>query len=793
MDFDDSLDSQSRLASFQVGNQIDNSLDVATSSKRRKQSVFPIRRRRLIRTCVNCHRRKVKCDKLTPACNNCINLGLNCKYYDEIGNDQKTDNLDASHEIYDGQNVKAGSDIEDDAVDVTEPPENAGYISVDLVTGTTRYANGVFWGAFFKELADVNSMLESRSAAFNMDAMLQGDEISALFVAQIGSNPAAALKIVYSLLPSRDVSDNLVARYFTSIHPAVPILNRFRFEQAYSAFWANYIVNLPIDSQFLPLLFVTYYTAMISLCDSAMFDIFKFPDEFITVQEAAQRQKGLQDTVKNLRVLQSKFKLATKMALAACKFPSQPTMPCFQASTIFSSCSQAHVSDEGTGSIAVLIRVAQMMGIHRDPSNFSGKFTVEDTQARRLLWWQLVHLDYVTSMSQGLPPLFHNLESDVQFPSEHVIINNESLDQIDPYIVLMNAVAEGSALNCKILSAVYGVQKCSAKQIDQLDKEILELHPRIETKWRQMMKLKDDDVQGNTFKDWAFYFMHAVMEKSYTYLHHPGYLNDSGAETEERQSGKLSIRMKVLKSAVNTLYYYLGFSKMPDFLTFISFIRPVHPFHAIIIVLQDLYLNPPSIPVAGTTSIEDERLRIVEQVFQVLHYLKIMEMSAAVRNMWHLLNKLRTGTWLKIGYIHPIGLPLVSARLPLEYQDIAPTTTPSSESVPVHTQVFAKYLDSELSSNSIYTNQPSVMYRGEANANVNDESVLATFSAAPMPMSIPIDLSTSSTTPKNVADSMERGDLKPSNDTLESEEFYSFAAKMEDSNLWNNWDDLLKS
>jgi hypothetical protein len=53
--------------------------------------------------------------------------------------------------------------------------------------------------------------------------------------------------------------------------------------------------------------------------------------------------------------------------------------------------------------VSLAMRVAQTMGLHRDPANFG----IEPCEAeyRRRLWWHIMHMDGVVAMSSGLPPL----------------------------------------------------------------------------------------------------------------------------------------------------------------------------------------------------------------------------------------------------------------------------------------------------------------------------------------------------------------------------------------------------
>ncbi|KAK9236537.1 hypothetical protein V1525DRAFT_406613 [Lipomyces kononenkoae] len=822
---------------------------------RKRKLPHAIRRHRVIRSCVNCHRRKVKCDKLTPACQNCVKLDLECQYYDNINDDLDIlDELAPSAEGQEETDVDdAGRQRDDGSSGSPDQQElkngvrrvNVGYLSVDPTTGGSRYTNGAFWGAYFKEMADTNSLLQSQNTAYSIDSIVQNETAASLMLSYYVSNPKAGMEILCSIIPEKSVADGLVEHYFFAVHPAIPILNRYKFMETYESFWVDFQNKSPVDRLFLPLLFVTLYGATLSICESSMFDIFSSPNEIITMGDAFERQKQNDASSREQRVLQNKYKLATEISLSVVHFPAQPSLQGLQTSVILNTSTTFHQSDSGTGNIAMLIRTAQMMGLHRDPSNFSVVLEPEDAQERRLIWWQLVHLDYASSMWQGLPPIVHRLENDVKLPSECVIANGkEDKDQVDCPVLMMNAISEGSLLNCMILLTAYGVKKCSIQQISALDEEILRVRPRIEARCRKLMLLKDSDMRGNMFKDWAFYMMHIVHEKAYTYLHHPNYLKDENINRKTPGQTEPSVRQNVLKAAVNTLYYYLGFSKMPDFVVYVWYIRFLQPYHAIIIVLQDLYLNEPVLPESGSTYIEDERLRVVEQVFQVLHLLRITEKSAVICHAWHSINKLRTGTWLKIGYLHPVGLPLVSRNLPPEYANLAPS---SEEDHPAHTGTTLEALIQQQSCTTsdksttgdfvpplspnfeqLMTQSANVLAASDGDtyagtraefANVTSlerpdqvttgsgscdlSSVHSSSSSSPNSIlaTVASNVSNTSSSPEllnslapesNLRYGPDVSDRRSAADEDTYDEYYKFAAQMENVDSWDRWDMLLK-
>lgn len=67
--------------------------------------------------------------------------------------------------------------------------------------------------------------------------------------------------------------------------------------------------------------------------------------------------------------------------------------------------------------IGLSYRVAQMIGLHRDPSNFSSIQPIM-AEVRRRVWWFLLHIDVTVALAAGLPPMIDLATSDVRPVSE---------------------------------------------------------------------------------------------------------------------------------------------------------------------------------------------------------------------------------------------------------------------------------------------------------------------------------------------------------------------------------------
>src|SRR4051812_29475879 len=72
--------------------------------------------------------------------------------------------------------------------------------------------------------------------------------------------------------------------------------------------------------------------------------------------------------------------------------------------------------------LGMVIRIAQSVGLHRDPSNFS--VSPFESEMRRRLWWHIVSLDLRTGEDTGLIASCIHLTSDTKLP---LAVNDNAL------------------------------------------------------------------------------------------------------------------------------------------------------------------------------------------------------------------------------------------------------------------------------------------------------------------------------------------------------------------------------
>lgn len=189
-------------------------------------------------------------------------------------------------------------------------------------------------------------------------------------------------------VPSKAQSDSLYKGFMSGVHAISPVLHPPTILKSYHAFWdwydrGSYSGEQCPDPSFLPLLYAIWYGG------SATISIRIIIAEF---------------QVSSRAVLSELYNDQVTRWLTQISFPKSPSLHGLAAFLIV----QTILSKEEeplTSSLFIsrALRVAQMMGLHRDPAQFG--ITSFEAESRRRVWWHIVHMDGVVAMSSGLPPL----------------------------------------------------------------------------------------------------------------------------------------------------------------------------------------------------------------------------------------------------------------------------------------------------------------------------------------------------------------------------------------------------
>ncbi|KAI7316369.1 hypothetical protein KC315_g10795 [Hortaea werneckii] len=209
-----------------------------------------------------------------------------------------------------------------------------------------------------------------------------------------GSLPVADESIsranIIDAIPSNEACEELLWAYFRGYHTMRPLFNGLAFLEEVQAFqlWReganqNYILGPH---------FLALYIAVI------------FASCCVSPRAMLQRHFGPNSRE---RLAQQYYDLATS-AIRLAEFPASPSLRTFAAYIIIDSTWLREEQPLQCCSLVGLgFRVAQMLGLHREPSRLEGVKPV-DVQVRRHLWWTIVALDAQVALASGLPPMIES-------------------------------------------------------------------------------------------------------------------------------------------------------------------------------------------------------------------------------------------------------------------------------------------------------------------------------------------------------------------------------------------------
>ncbi|EAT78080.2 hypothetical protein SNOG_14540 [Parastagonospora nodorum SN15] len=208
-----------------------------------------------------------------------------------------------------------------------------------------------------------------------------------------------------TFLPSRSMVDKLIAHYWEAVHVVAKAVHRPSFERQLENFWSNVTAGIEPRLSFQAVVFAALLSSIVSM-----------PESRVTAEFGVDKHS-----------LVDNFRSGTESALARANFLRTTKMETLQAFVMYlivlcrSEVSRAHSALTGT-----VIRLAECMGLHRDPSIYST--SPVEIQVRRTLWYQICFLDLRTSEATGPRPQIRHDDYDTRFPLN---LDDEDLDRAE--------------------------------------------------------------------------------------------------------------------------------------------------------------------------------------------------------------------------------------------------------------------------------------------------------------------------------------------------------------------------
>lgn len=466
--------------------------------------------------------------------------------------------------------------------------------------------------------------------------------------------PGAERTTLMTHLPTKVLVDKLMAHYWQAVHTVARAVHRPSFERHYEKFWRNIAMSTVPRNSFQAVLFAALLSSVVSMSSERVYAEFRVEkqglvDNFREATEAALSRANLLRTTK-LETLQAFVMYLVSSYTCSCPFSGHASHPgpvcksCIHAVLITfrqiplcrAEVSRAHSALTGT-----CIRLAECMGLHKDPTTYST--SPIECQVRRLIWHQICFLDLRTCEATGPRPQIRPDDFDTRLPL--------NIDDID-----LDRAESGD----KSVNIVNDRTYFTDMTITRMRFECYDMHRFL---WVERPKLERRRKEGekkvtiNSLLARIQSFM-AAMEKTYLpmlnkrvplhalaaqiygilsnrlYIHIlQKYLSSDKHKMPER------LRQIVLSAAIMILEHSQNIEQQPALFTWSWYVGALHQYHTALLILNEMYAQP------RTPAMEQRAWRTLDFVFGLSPDLSPLEKTRAV--LEDLMNKTQVYANLK--------------------------------------------------------------------------------------------------------------------------------------------------
>ncbi|KAI1611053.1 fungal-specific transcription factor domain-containing protein [Exophiala viscosa] len=284
---------------------------------------------------------------------------------------------------------------------------NTGYLDVQA-GGRVRYIARTHWVALSEEFDEIGNLLREQT---RYNTIYAGSGAAQFADTLISAPPSwnsyqrrssryqqhVPLRTLH--IPDRSRSDALFEAYVSSFHPVVPLTHIPTLREDYDHFWESIHANEAQDAlQTSPLILAALYAGAAVYQGSSLGDVLPNAD---------------------IRRVAVELQREATRALHGAHFPRVPTVASLAAYLIIQGTWMRDEEPLNTSSfIGVAVRVAQMLGLHRDPTHFSSSILPIPAEIHRRVWWHVFHVDVLVSLASGLPPIIDRDSWDTLMVSE---------------------------------------------------------------------------------------------------------------------------------------------------------------------------------------------------------------------------------------------------------------------------------------------------------------------------------------------------------------------------------------
>ncbi|KAH6637584.1 hypothetical protein C7974DRAFT_422587 [Boeremia exigua] len=663
-----------------------STFDTANERKTQNAQQRPRRRNRIISSCLECRRRKLKCDKGQP-CANCVKVSRQCLFIspsfdaaaqarlaevkEKMGILERSLEEDAAkrnrlqttslatasepdlgsrlEETYSGDEEGDGTKYlisseftREDAAYYEDEEDDDNIVDLGIALGKVRITErigGLVRPRFSDELGQALKVLpktEQESNTFDtgaVDWMMPSND----YVAPSSSfffTPGAERTTLMNYLPAKVLVDKLMAHYWQAVHTVARTVHRPSFERRYEKFWESVSSGIEPRTSFQAVVFAALLSSVVSMSNNQV------------TSEFGVDKQGLVDN----------FREATEAALSRANLLSTTKLETLQAFVMYliplcrAEVSRAHSALTGT-----CIRLAECMGLHTDPSVYST--SPIECQVRRLIWHQICFLDLRTCEATGPRPQIRPDDFDTRLPL--------NIDDVD----LDRAEHGDRSIDSKNDRTYF-----TDMTITRMRFECYDMHRYL---WVERPKLERKAREGEKKITLSFllariHSFRAAMEKTYlpmlskrTPLHalaseFYGILSNrlyihilQKYMTTDKLRMPSRLRQMVLGAGIMILEHSQNIEQQPVLSTWSWYVGALHQYHSALLIINEMYTQP------CAPELEQRAWRALDFVFDLGPDMTNTQKTRVV--VEELMNKMRVYASLK-RWRAPVDMPQASVQ-----------------------------------------------------------------------------------------------------------------------------------
>ncbi|EEH11074.1 fungal specific transcription factor domain-containing protein [Histoplasma capsulatum G186AR] len=464
-----------------------------------------------LRSCITCRRRKVRCNKIHP-CSNCTKANTECVFPGPGRAPRKPRNRTDSELLtrlrrVEGVLKSLGAEVNDDSQlnlhpdlpsqrDETKTSKPfTHHVDTDFVKhpdprdlaqreveqefgklvigdGRSRYLSNRFWSSLGDEVEELRDILGATSDEEENYSSPESHGLQSTYSRNHDGFLFGFCSLDQTLRdihPRPDQRLLLWDVYLENVAPLVPIFHKPTLRKFY--FLAHDSLD-SLNKNAEAAMFAVYYAAITSMDSSQCVSILG----------------------EERHIMLSRSRLAMEQAMARANLLNCQSVVLLQATLLFLLCVRRQDDSRYVLSmVAIVVRLAQGLGVHRDGSTFG--LQPFETEMRRRLWWHICLLDYQVAEDHGCDPFIYEPFYDTRIPLN---INDDDIcqesteppeERVECTELTFHLIRCEIIASARRLSFIPPSLDCSRSRTDMSledrQKQILELSKRMEERYVQ--------------------------------------------------------------------------------------------------------------------------------------------------------------------------------------------------------------------------------------------------------------------------------------------------------------------